>query len=241
MEYPKEFFNIQLKFAVKASVISGKDLDQTLIDYTSYYKLFGISGWEFDTTHPIWKEFIKRFNNSENKLSFIYEHYKEKGGIKEEEDKERFGCFSYELEEKDNCVSIHFRNLDKSGLGPLSNESKSQRIKELKQMFKSVKNNFPEVKTVCGFSWLYNLESYTRLFPPQYTNNPKVVNTWYKSMAIWGQFFVHTGKLKKAAVVGFLKKVVKAKTLEELKNSFPLKLIEVSAPIRYFYEFYEIK
>jgi len=39
----------------------------------------------------------------------------------------------------------------------------------------------------------------------------------------------------------FEENIKKAKNLKDLKESFPLKLLEVSAPIKYLFKFYGIK
>ena len=49
------------------------------------------------------------------------------------------------------------------------------RKSELLEMFRHIQANHPDVETVRGGSWLYNIPAYLRLFPPNYV---KTANQW---------------------------------------------------------------
>jgi len=242
MAYSKDYFELQLKFAEKVSKISKQTLAEVLLNYTSFYKTFRIEGWEFNVKDPTWTIFINHLQESDEPLETIYEFYLKqinKKALKNE--KKMFGCFSYELEEKDKCISIHFRNVDSPEPGALSKERITVRKTELKEMFTEIREKHPQLTSVCGFSWLYTIAAYTRLFPPEYIVKSNVINDWFKSTALWGQFLDSSGNVKRDLVHRFEENIKKAKNLKDLKESFPLKLLEVSAPIKYLFKFYGIK
>lgn len=233
--YSKDYFNLQLKFAQRITEITREDLSSVLFQYTSFYKSFRIEGWEFSLNNPIWNEFLNELNQNNNVNENIYNFYLKQiqlKGVKNE--KKLFGCFSYEYDEDKHEVSIHFTNVDTPEPGALSKERMDVRTKELKQMFKEIKEIYPDAKTVTGFSWLYNIEAYKRLFPPEYIQNSKIITDWFRSTALWGQFLDSAGEIKKDLVAKFEKDISKANTVEELKMCFPFKLVKVNADIKYF-------
>ena len=151
-----------------------------------------------------------------------------------------FGCFSYEYEKDENYIQLHFRNTDLPEPGALSKERIAERQKELKKMFREIKQAYPQAKTVCGFSWLYNLQAYNRLFPIEYVKTARPVAYWFKSTALWGQFLDSAGKVKYDLAQSFLNKMEAQTSLKDLTACFPLPLLEVEAEIDYFYKFYAI-
>ena len=56
-EYTKEFFELQVEFAKKLSEVSGISLADALLNYTNFYRRFGL-GRTGDPTNPVWQEFI---------------------------------------------------------------------------------------------------------------------------------------------------------------------------------------
>jgi len=64
---------------------------------------------------------------------------------------------------------------------------------------------------------------------------------WFKSTALWGQFLDSAGEVKTTLATEFLARIAKCKTLDELKQNFPLKVLEPWARIPLFYQFYKIQ
>jgi hypothetical protein len=52
MDYSKEFFEIQLRFARKVAEVSPQSLENTLLHYTNFYIRFGL-GRDFDAANPV--------------------------------------------------------------------------------------------------------------------------------------------------------------------------------------------
>jgi hypothetical protein len=241
MAYSKDYFELQLNFATKVSQITKKKLIDVLLQYTSFYKTFRIEGWDFKPDNPTWRSFVNEFNESKDPLTTTYNFYLKQIEFKGEKNKKKlFGCFSYEYDKSKKSVSIHFRNVDSPEPGALSRERMPTRKRELKEMFREIKDKYPEAKEVWGFSWLYNLEAYKRLFPPQYMQHYKTVTNWYKSTALWGQFLDSSGQLKQETTDNFADCINTKNTISELKGCFPLKLLEPWADVKYFYQFYDL-
>src|SRR5947209_14166691 len=78
------------------------------------------------------------------------------------------GCFSYHHEAESRTIRFHFGNRDTSGHAPISTARRPERLRELTRMFADMREEVPEAPWVCGRSWMYNLPSYRRLFPPEY-------------------------------------------------------------------------
>jgi predicted PolB exonuclease-like 3'-5' exonuclease len=74
MNYPKEFFDINLRFAQKVSEISQETADSALLHYTNLYIRFGI-GRDFDATNPIWQEYLEGFHQAQDVTEWTYRFY----------------------------------------------------------------------------------------------------------------------------------------------------------------------
>jgi len=85
-----------------------------------------------------------------------------------QDDAAPYGCFSYHYESEARTIRFHFGNRNVSGPGPLSREREPVQRQELAAMFADVRRKVLEAEAVRGRSWLYNLPSYCRFFPPAY-------------------------------------------------------------------------
>ena len=152
-----------------------------------------------------------------------------------------FGCFRYRFVEDENIdgtIKLHFLNDRTSLEGPLASSQIGNRLQELKEMFEDVKKNHLNAKYVQGSSWLYNLESYKRLFPKEYTKNMKSIYPKPQMLVIWGQFINSEWEINKERAERFLKRLGKCKTEEDLKNVFEMMELSPRCEIKYFYDFY---
>ncbi len=236
MTFPKEFFSIILTFAEKASALTHCSLEEALLNYTNLYKACNIPHWDFDQQETLWQDLFARFQASQDKVQAMYDFYLLRLHEGDKEERKRFGRFSYKYDQERNNVRIHF----KDGLPhALARDNMETRKAELRDMFTDIRHNYPRVENVVGFSWLYNINAYTRLFPQAYTEHPKQVS-WFRSLARWGQFFDSKSNLNQDMVETFLTKVSQASTLDDLERSFPYPVLQTECPINYFYEFYGI-
>jgi len=235
MIYSEDYFLLQLEFAKKVNQLTDLGLSRALIDYTTFYKSFGISGWDFDIHHPTWVNYLDSINKEpQRSLGITYEFYLK--ADREEDLFSRFGCFSYEYDSMTKVIRIHFNNRDNSGLSPLSKERMVERKKELKEMFTDISCQHPEAEKVLGFSWLYNLDAYKRLFPKSYVESGEKVGGWFKTNALWGQFLSRDGKLREGAKEKFLGRLGKVKGKDNLQECFPFLIIKTEGELAAFFE-----
>ena len=149
-----------------------------------------------------------------------------------------FGCFSYDY--ANDTIYIHFYN-SKGEPNPLSQEHMNERLEDLRQMFKDIKEKHPECGRVSGHSWLYNLEQYRRLFPKIYTDSRVEVRDEedLSSATIWGQFFDNQHNLKPDISEKFLSELKKV-DMDHIFDAFPFKPLAVKGPVQDFYDLYGI-
>jgi hypothetical protein len=238
-EYPKELISLIIEYAKKKSEISKSDLIETIKNHTPIYYLIGNYDWKFKEDSIYWKEFLERNKQEEYLVELIYDMYIK--NHQEFSDHKWFGCFGYRFIEDDNgngIVKIHFLNDRTSSEGPLASSQKENRLKELKELFEDVKKNHPNAKYVQGGSWLYNLESYKRLFPKEYINNMDSIDPKPQMLVIWGQFINSEWEINEDRSERFLERLEKCKTEEDLKNVFELLELFPKCEIEYFYDFY---
>ncbi len=238
-EYPKELISLIIQYAKKKAEIFKLDFIEVVKEHTPIYYLIGNHDWEFKEDSVYWQEFLERFNKGEDILELVYDMYSK--NYEEYSKHKWFGCFRYKFvedEKGDGIVKMHFLNDRTSKDGPLASSQKENRLRELKELFDDVKRNHPNAKYVQGGSWLYNLESYKRLFPKEYINNMKSINPKTQMLVIWGQFVNSEWGINKERAEQFLKRLKKSKTEEDLKNAFELKELFPKCKIEYFYNFY---
>jgi hypothetical protein len=242
MAYQKEFFVLQFNFAMKVQKVLGLSFEESVRLYTGFYKYFNIPGWDFSKDDVIWQEYINLVTDNVNPVDVSYQFYLDRIHLNDNETTThpKFGCFSYEFEEKDNAIQIHFTNRDEPEPGALSKERMEVRIKELTELFHEVKRRYPEIKEVWGFSWLYNLESYRRLFPPNYVESRTEIKDWFKSNGLWGQFLNKYGFVKDDLAEEFFVDIQNAHTFDDLRGCFPFLIQELVGDPKEFYMFYKI-
>lgn len=108
-------------------------------------------------------------------------------------------------------------------------------------MFAQIKKHYGDTLKVRGNSWLYNIDSYRRLFPAQYTRDVKLVEDEFQYISLWGQFLQRDGQIREHLVDAFLSCLQKAETFKDLTSSFPYQVLSPQGPIALFYKFYEIE
>ena len=241
MTYNREFFTLIYKYAIRYSEITGEGIEDVLLTQTPFYYAIGNHAWESDKSSKLWLEYLEGIQSGKSPDELAYEmfiNHLEKSNHK------WFGCFRYRYmidKEGIPIVKLHFENYDTSPYGPLSKERKEVRISGLKEMFTEIKSLYPDVKFVQGGSWLYNYESYKRLFPQSYTKDMQQQPIKDTRMFVpWGPFVSSEGRLKEDLVEEFLKNIKVTKTVDQLKESFPLKGYFPRGRIEDFYEFYDI-
>jgi hypothetical protein len=251
-ELPLAHFSLQYEYANRTAKVLNIPIEQTLMEFTQFWRRIhnplelkaNKMEWSFDSTTPQWRELSDRINHNEPADIVAYELYIKNNSTVETE-KNYFGCFRYnfiqQVVDEKGIIEIHFKNRDTSKYGPLTKERKHARFHDLKSMFEYISKNHPEAKVVRGGSWLYNLNSYRRLFPKIFTKDMKVEEIPFpRTSGIWGQFLTSDGKVNDSMKRDFLLKVNNATNADQLLQCFEFKILFPIAGIENFYSHFAI-
>ncbi|BCL83785.1 hypothetical protein ccbrp13_62500 [Ktedonobacteria bacterium brp13] len=228
------YFDLQLRFADSITQVSQLNFEEAILRFTNIY--LQCLGRSFDPTHPAWRVYLEGLNQAPDQAQWTFAFYESR---REPISPSPYGCFQYVYQADEQAIHFHFTNADKSGYGPLSQKRRWVRLQELQTMFAQIKQQYPDAQHVRGGSWLYNLEAYKRLFPPQYTSSMEVVDEEFQFLALWGQFLQRDGQIRPSLAHSFLSRCRQQQTLEGLTRCFPYQVLEPFCSIAVFYDFYE--
>jgi hypothetical protein len=252
MKISKQYFGLQIKFCKKLSQITGRDFLEILPLYSDFVNRLWIGREKGDVSedyqayHPTknWKKFQKKFN-SKKPVQSTYEYYLaelKKNEIRRKKETPRTSAFRYDIEDNGESMRVHTHMYYRENkYSPLSKHNIKFREAEIKKCLSEVKEKHSKVKYVKGHSWLYNINTYRRLFPKSYLKTAKPVEYTMQGFGLWGQFLDRNGNVKKELSSSFLKKVAKAKTMKDLWKAYPFMALELKAPIKDFYKKYKIE
>ena len=96
------------------------------------------------------------------------------------------------------------------------------------------------VATVRGGSWLYNIPTYLRLFPPDYVKTAKPVGYETMFWALWGQFIGRKGSIRQSTASQFLDCLSRQKTVDGCLQCFPYQVLRPECSVETFYDFYSL-
>ena len=239
MIYAKAFFDLQLRFAQRVSLLSGLPLARALLEYTNLYIRFGL-GRGFDPADPTWREYLAGLHEPRDISEWTYGFYSRRPDTMAAPSVvATFGCFAY-ARPSDDRIRLHFENTETDGQSPLALDRVPRRSAELAALFEHVKRSPGPAPRVGGVSWLYNLEAYRRLFPGAYVATAHAVADRFQHMPLWGQFVDRHGAIKERIARQFLERVERQASGDGLDRCFPLQALSVEAPVQDFYDFYRI-
>lgn len=239
--YSKQFFELQLVFAQKIADVSQQPLDQVLLRFTAFYRVLGLD-WSLDPTNRVWQAYTQGLQQTTKKVDFTHQFYLQRyPAIPKFTDGEHWGCFAYEYNPEIRAIHLHFSNQDASTYGSLSYHRIDARTSELRAMLQQIKQRHPDAALVQGGSWLYNWESYRRLFPPAFGQSAQKEKMFtLLGRNIWGQFLRRNGSVRKETMSLFLERVSQLQRVKDYPQCFPYPNVRTKAAIQLFYEFYEI-
>ena len=239
MIYAQAFFDLQLRFAQKVAVLSGRPLARVLLEYTNLYIRFGL-GRDFDAAHPTWQEYLAGLHDTDDIGEWTYGFYVKRCDARAGPPVvASFGCFAY-APATDERIRLHFHDAETGGHSALALDRVGRRLTELAALFEHVKRAPRQPLQVVGTSWLYNLDAYRRLFPVTYVASARAIADRFQHMPLWGQFLDRHGAIKDTLSRQFLDRVERQSSLESLEQCFPFQALAVGAPVRTFYDFYGI-
>jgi len=237
--YAKAFFDLQLRFAQKVTVLSGLSLARALLEYTNLYIRFGL-GRDFDPAHPTWQEYLAGLPGTDDIHEWTYRFYVTRPDAKAAPAVvATSGCFSYARLSGER-IRLHFQNAETDGRSPLAIERVGRRLAELTALFEHVQRTLCQPLRVIGASWLYNLDAYRRLFPISYLATARVSSDRFQHMPLWGQFLDRYGALKDDMARRFLEALERQSSVARLDQCFPFQALSVGASVQDFYDFYGI-
>jgi hypothetical protein len=235
--YPKDFFDLQLRFAAKVVELTGMPMQQALLDYTNLYVRF-TGERRFAEDHPVWQCYLEGVQRGADLYDWTYRFYLQRQDAAAPPSVvATFGCFSYAMESEQK-IRMHFRHAQHDGLSPLGDACVSSRLAELRELIAHVKSTANANARIAGVSWLYNLHAYRRLFPPAYLASATVAANRFRNMPLWGQFIDYRGEIKRFAVDVFEQRLTKQEDIAQIERCFPLQPLAVEASLDVFDRFY---
>lgn len=239
MQYSKEFFDLQIRFAQTVVALIDIPIEKALLDYTNIYVRFAL-GRSFDQHNPIWRCYADGLSESVDVSDWTYRFYLARTDVTQTQSTvATVGCFSYAMQNA-GCIRIHFENIEPTTVSPLSIDRLPARLAELRSLFDHVRHNQQESTHVVGTSWLYNILAYKRCFPEGYVASAKVAESRFRNMSLWGQFLDRHGAVRVGIAHDFTRRLSNIANSQDLVCSFPLQALAVQAPIEQFYGFYGV-
>ncbi len=238
MSYQKDFFDLSYRYAQRVSDLAQISLADALLNYTNLYLRFGLDR-SFNPHHPVWISFVEGLPTEEDPVDYMFAFFLECDRRHPVVNNEpTFGCFSYAVWSEQR-IRLHFNKGATLENGPLSMSQMVDRLKELTDLCEHVKNHVPDASMFLGGSWLYNIESYRRLFPPAFlaTEHPSYED--FQFLALWGQFLDRQGHVRPMMAQAFFDKIEAAACMDDLTHAFPYPVLRLDAPPEVFYRFYK--
>lgn len=249
MPYSKEFFALQLSYAHNLARRFRRNLRDILFNYTTFSRSIDITAERpFDQSNPVWKTYIKGLRKAVDDAEWTHVYYLNHCANDPVSKDEAFngnilfGSFYFVLRD-DRVIRPHFIKLgdDSSPHSVISKKRMAESIENLRRMFQHIKDNVSVAKTVKGNTWLYNLEAYRRLFPPEYTAQMEVNESHvFQFLALWGQFFDRNWRVKNLLARELLNRIEALDCLANLRFCFPYQALMPQYDIQAFYDFYGI-
>lgn len=251
VRFGQDIFQVQAEFAQAVARIEKVAYEDALVNYTDLFNFIADDERDYDKVEDVWQEFTdesRAFVEAGDMASVArvaYEKYNRPGVREYPGTKNSFGCFSYAVRKDDtdvNEVLIHFQNKDNEGGGPLSASKIELRRNELREMFASIREKYPNKDfLVSGGSWMYNIPQYRELFPKEYQEslkepyNTAQTKQYLQSLGLWGQFLKADGSVNKPMWDEFKQNIEAATSEEELLRAFEVKVLTPRAPVSAFY------
>lgn len=236
----REFLEVQLLFAGIYAGRASIPLSEACLRFTNLHWRLGLGVANGDAVSPDWSRYaegLERCVTTRDRVDWTVAFFAAVDPL--ETAQRRFGCFRFDEPGADGVVRIHFGNRDTTDDGgPLARAKAARRIGELRSMFAFIGEHHPDAKTVRGSSWLYNIEAYRRLFPPEYvasTSEPAQVRL--NGTSSWGQVVDCRNRVKPDIRRRLLDNIRQVDVGSPWK-AFPLPARQAEAAIEHFHRFY---
>jgi hypothetical protein len=242
----RDYFRIQLQFAQRLAEMTGRPFGEVVTSHTNLHRRFGLGQpVPGDEPSPLWRRYLEGLDGLgplQARSEWTQAIYAEAPEEQLLPGRRAFGCFGCEPPNQEGAVQIHFTNIETDPeVGPLDRRRQAARREELRTMFTVIRADYPGARCVIGGSWLYNLEAYRRLLPPEYGDSRTAPEgpARLTGASMWGQLLDHRGAVKpevEAVVLGRLPNL----DPEALWRVFPLRAMKTRADIGAFYDFLDL-
>ena len=217
-------------------------LSHAVVQFTNFCRRFGLGRPRDAVLSPAWKRYAETLDglaSHDARVRWTQDVFRRSPRETLPPGQKRFGCFSVDPPDESGVVRIHFGNHDRDGTSPLAPAKIAKRRRELTRMFGWMRATHPGACEVRGTSWLYDRESYRRLFPLEYVAAREVLRRTpsLQGSSRWGQFLDARGAVK-ADLRDRFRDNLKSFEMDRMWAVFPLPTYSVRAPIEVFYRFY---
>jgi hypothetical protein len=240
------FFEVQLRFAGRMSELTGRPLGETMLHYTHIHRRLALGIPGLAPVSDTWRAYTAAIEGAADlgeQVAVTKAAYTAAGD-------EAWplpgqfgaGCFAHEPPKDDGSVKIHFYNLDTDERGgPLARAKIERRRADLTALTRHIVETHPDATRIVGRSWLYNVEAYRRLFPPDYASSRVLADApvHLTGTSSWGQV-IDSRERVRPDVRDALAARLPQLDPEAPWRVFPYQLFTVAAPLGSFRAFYGV-
>jgi hypothetical protein len=234
-----DYFGLQLRLAALMAARKGLTQRAALELYTNLRRRFGL----FDSDDASWLTYLDEMEavpTEAERLALTLARHRHAPAISRPAYQVPFGCFACDPPNDEGDLRIHFMNANLGAEpGPLNATRRNERLAELTEMFAFIRGEYAAARRVLGGSWLYNLDAYRRLFPPEYGGSRRIPDGPVRlgGTSTWGQMVDHRGLVKPDLHARFLASL-ETIDVDQPWLAFPLRAMTAAAPIEAFFDFY---
>jgi hypothetical protein len=253
VEHFKQHFALRIEFAKRMSEETKEPLWLCMRRYTDMYDLLGLSGPEHRISDDTRKrrqlyEWRVEHAQSDDEAYRASEELYQASLPNADTFTEQWHPFKYTYDRVSGTVFTHFIGAlnplfyedDKSALSSARLHESRQKVKE---MFTTIREEYPDAEYVEGCSWLYNLEAYRRLYPEAYIRSAQLWKPHDRQVStpmIWAQFYSKDGGVAAKRAAQFRENMQQLDP-EHPEDVFPYQPIVAGCDIREFYREYGIE
>lgn len=238
------YFEVQLRLAGRMAELTGVSLGEAAFHYTNLHRRFGLGFSGLSEPARPWLDYAARLDAArdlDGQVAVTRAMFRASSDeVWPRAGQEGFGCFALDAPSEDSVVHIHFYNQDTDAAGgPLAAAKVERRRAELAAMVRRIRETRPGATHIRGKSWLYNLEAYRRLFPPDYAASRTIAPAplHLTGNSTWGQLIDSREDIR-AEVRDALVANLADLDPQAPWTAFPFRVLAVRAPIESFVAFY---
>ncbi len=235
-----EYVDLQVRFAERVAEVSGLPLADTLLRYTNFFRRMGFGVPSQDAPPDAWVALVAGLDARphEERVRLLHEalFVCGDGAAVTLPGRIQFGCFACEPPNAEGLIRIHFGNrVANADVGPLHSSRIAERRKELTTMFGWLAREYRGARRVEGGSWLYNLEAYRRLFPPEFAASraSRGGPPYLHGLSTWGQFVDFRARIRPEVRNAFLA-ALPSLDMTAPHRVFPYQVLFTTAPFAAF-------